>query len=149
MDTIIVTEENPVYALKEWYVLLQDGQYKLHGRWASAVWMPGEPLETVCERGESHQPPFMSCSCGIYGNKLNYTHPGGHLLYGTIKLWGQIIIDGGQYRGQFAYPTHFDSIQNCYLFKSTPMEYLAFGFDMIPTKDIIKSLVSTYLPSDL
>jgi hypothetical protein len=50
-----------------------------------------------------HEAPVESCACGIYAADTIASCPRGQ-VYGTVKLWGKIVLGTKGSRAEFAYP---------------------------------------------
>ena len=72
-------------------------------------WFPGQPLTASCRASQgSHQPPCLTCSCGVYAAKnLDHLRRIGYAdygIHGETYLWGTVVEHRLGYRAQYAYP---------------------------------------------
>ncbi|HXF71494.1 MAG TPA: hypothetical protein VNO79_02660 [Actinomycetota bacterium] len=55
-----------------------------------------------------HQAPHIDCECGIWGlgspEILLHQHPSQDYVYGTVALWGAVVVGQRGWRAQYAYP---------------------------------------------
>jgi hypothetical protein len=95
----------PIVGYRAWRV--RDG--KLMGVHYPVPWQPGEPLSATCGSRRDHAAPGEGCTCGIHatrdeeGLRLNYLF-GMPAVYGSVKLWGKVVVHERGYRAEFGYP---------------------------------------------
>jgi hypothetical protein len=66
-----VTDEplvpGPLYGLRTWIVVAEDGRERLRGLHQGGEWPPGDGwLEAECPSAAGHRPPGRECECGIH-----------------------------------------------------------------------------------
>jgi hypothetical protein len=66
-----VTDEplvpGPLYGLRTWIVVVEEGSERLRGLNKGGEWPPGDGwLEAECPRTAEHRPPGRECECGIH-----------------------------------------------------------------------------------
>ncbi|MGH2967913.1 MAG: hypothetical protein ACRDK0_02435, partial [Solirubrobacteraceae bacterium] len=64
-DTPVVP--TPLYGVRTWSVVGEDGDERLAGPQLGATWPPaGEWLEAACARSPEHLAPVRGCGCGLH-----------------------------------------------------------------------------------
>jgi hypothetical protein len=66
-----VTDEplvpGPLYGLRTWIVVAEEGRERLRGLHQGGVWPPGDGwLDAQCTIGGAHRPPGHDCNCGVH-----------------------------------------------------------------------------------
>ena len=57
----------PLYGLRAWIVVADEGREQLKGLHQGGIWPPGDGwLEAQCPSGGKHHPPGHACGCGIH-----------------------------------------------------------------------------------
>ncbi len=79
-------------------------------------WPPGRVLRAVCVE-VGHPAPADRCNCGLYANPdLEALRQHGLCLapdvivLGQVALWGKVVDDEPNYRGEFAYPARLSLV---------------------------------------
>ncbi|MGH9264886.1 MAG: hypothetical protein ACRD1D_09350 [Acidimicrobiales bacterium] len=95
-------------------------------------WPPGRVLRAVCVE-VGHPAPADHCNCGLYANRdLEALRRHGLCLapdvivLGQVALWGKVIDDEANFRGEFAYPARLSLVVDS-LIDATPAEDLVDG----------------------
>ncbi|HEX2119305.1 MAG TPA: hypothetical protein VHF91_08990 [Acidimicrobiales bacterium] len=95
-------------------------------------WPPGRVLRAVCVE-VGHPAPADHCNCGLYANRdLEALRQHGLCLapdvivLGQVALWGKVIDDEPNFRGEFAYPARLSLVVDS-LIDATPAEDLVNG----------------------
>jgi hypothetical protein len=74
------------------------------------IWPSDQPLTAECGAGNTHLPPGVTCSCGIYALSEEdgfpyYAYDGpAYAVFGTVYLWGEVVRGTRGYRAQYAHP---------------------------------------------
>lgn len=96
------------------------------------MWPGRQALEAEClEDDAEHTAPSFGCACGIWGfafpevawtaiNRAGYlrkmvgTDSGSPVpVFGTVSMWGEIVVCEQGYRSEFAYPTALWVVNDC------------------------------------
>jgi hypothetical protein len=87
-----VTDEplvpGPLYGLRTWLVVAEDGRERLKGLHQGGEWPPGDGwLEAECSSAGGHHPPGRDCECGI------------HAWHPTLKNARRVLASKAQVAG--------------------------------------------------
>lgn len=114
------TAIEPIIGYREWVVGYSPriGEYRLRSFWEQDLWKPKQAHQALCLRGRSnpfvafreegslsdHDAPHINCTCGIYARESleQLGLEGG--VYGSVYLWGEVIVCERGYRAEYAYP---------------------------------------------
>jgi hypothetical protein len=109
-----VTDEplvpGPLYGLRTWIVVSEDGRERLAGLHHGGEWPPGDGwVDASCSSGQAHRPPVRDCECGIHA-----WHPrpksakrvlASHFeLPGVIEARGAVEVHEDGFRAERARP---------------------------------------------
>lgn len=114
--TIHAPASGPVTAWRYWGLGARDGRLRSVAR-RRFVWDPGRPLRAACDTG-GHRAPAPGCGCGIYGaaslealRQQCLCLPPECLVVGEVRLWGDVVAEGGEYRAATAYPQTLSAVR--------------------------------------
>jgi hypothetical protein len=87
-----VTDEplvpGPLYGLRTWIVVAEDGRERLRGLHQGGEWPPGDGwFEAECPKAAGHRPPGRECKCGI------------HAWHPTLKNARRVLASRGEVAG--------------------------------------------------
>jgi hypothetical protein len=102
----------PLYGLRTWIVVREDGRERLAGLHHGGVWPPGDGwVQARCAR-TAHRPPAHDCACGIHA-----WHPSAQAarrvlasrreLAGVIEACGAVEVHEAGFRAERARPHAF------------------------------------------
>jgi len=78
----------PLYGLRTWIVVSEDGHERLKGLHQGDAWPPGDGwFEAYCTGAGKHRPPGRECTCGI------------HAWHPTLKSARRVLASRGEIAG--------------------------------------------------
>lgn len=108
---------------RSWRLHKHEHGPRLASLFCPAIWQPGQAQQAHCSDGGCQPAPVAHCHCGLYAAALD--HPDAAFdylletsnlrfaglrtaavadIFGTVSLWGRVIVTEAGYRAQYAYP---------------------------------------------